>query len=327
MNKRPLGRTGYRVTEIGLGAWGLGGDMFLDVDPRSAQRAVYAAIDAGIDFIDTALVYGDGQSERLVGEAIRDLRARDWVVLATKVPPRNDRWPAAAEVPLAQVFPPAHVVRCVEQSLRNTRLEVLPLVQLHVWHDTWLDQSTWPALGEAMVRLVREGKVLHWGISVNDHAPETALRAVGEPLIETVQVIYNVFDQSPAAELFGRAREHDVGVIARCPFDEGGLTGRIGPDTRFHPDDFRSRYFRGSRKQELAARLRRLEALLGGEVQTLPELALRFCLDAEAVSTVIPGMRRPEHLQQNLGASDGRRLGDALRARLAEQAWARNWYE
>lgn len=302
--------------------------MWRDEHVEGGGRALRAAIDScGVTFVDTALVYGGGESERVVGEAVRDLRARDTVLVATKAPPLDGRWPPDPRVPLERIFPDQHVTRSVEQSLRNLRAEAIGLEQLHVWLDDWLDASYWPALRGCMERLVREGKVLHWGISVNDHAPDTAMRVLDDPVIEAVQVIYNVFDRGAEAALLARAAERQVGVIARCPFDEGALTGAIGPASRFAPGDFRARYFRDDRLAQVAERVDRLRPLLGDEARTLPELALRFCLSRAEVSTVIPGMRRFEHVRANTAAGDGRVLSPALLARLQEHAWDKNWYE
>ncbi|HLU66610.1 MAG TPA: aldo/keto reductase [Kofleriaceae bacterium] len=314
-----LGFGAMRVT--GSGIWGE------PVDAAEARRTLARVPELGINFIDTADSYGPEVSERLIGEVLRELGARDRVVVASKVPPLDGRWPPDPRAPLDAVFPPDHVVRTVEESLTRLRLDALPIEQLHVWLDDWLDAPAWPALRDTMERLTREGKVLHWGISVNDHAPGTALRALAEPIIETVQVIYNIFDRSAEAELLPRAAAHRVGVIARVPFDEGALVGAVRPDSTFDPADFRSRYFRGERRAEVAARVDRLRALLGAEAATLPELALRFCLSRPEVSSVIPGMRRLAHVERNLAAADGRRLSPELLARLAEHAWDKNWYE
>jgi aryl-alcohol dehydrogenase-like predicted oxidoreductase len=327
MQTRPLGRTGFPVSTIGFGCWGLAGEMWLGIAPEIGRQALRVAIDAGVSFIDTALIYGNGDSERMVGEAVRELRARDHTLVATKIPPLDRRWPPDPRVPLENVFPDNYVTRSVEQSLRNLRAEAIGVEQLHVWLDDWLDGSYWPVLRGCMERLVREGKVLHWGVSVNDHAPATALRVLDEPIVETVQVIYNIFDRGAEAELLSRAAEREVGVIARCPFDEGALTGAIGPESRFNPIDFRSRYFRGERKREVAERVAPLRALLGDEARTLPELALRFCLSRPEVATVIPGMRRVEHVHANTAISDGRVLSPSLLERLAEHAWDKNWYD
>jgi aryl-alcohol dehydrogenase-like predicted oxidoreductase len=177
-----------------------------------------------------------------------------------------------------------------------------------------------------MERLVGEGKVRHWGISINDHAPETAMKALADPLWETAQVIYNIFDRKPERELFALARERGLGIIVRVPFDEGSLTGAIRPDTVFPQGDWRHRYFRGDRRAEAARRADALASLLGDEARTLPELALRFILSLPEVSTVIPGMRRPEHARANAAVSDGRRLSPAFLARLRPHAWDKNWY-
>lgn len=326
MQHRTLGSTGLRVSAVGIGTWGLGGDLWRDLDAAEGQRALICAIESGVNLVDTALIYGYGQSEQLVGSAIRDMGVRDECVVASKVPPKNARWPADPAVPLDQVFPADYVQRSVEDSLRNLKAEVIGVEQLHVWRDEWLDSSYWPELRATMQRMIREGKVLHWGISVNDHQPDSALRILEDPLIESVQVIYNIFDRSAEAALLERATEHEVGVLARCPFDEGALVGAITAESQFHPDDFRSRYFRGNRKAQAAERADRLRPLLGDEASSLAELALRFCLSRSEVSSVIPGMRRPDHVRSNVAVGDGRALSAALLERLADHAWDKNWY-
>jgi aryl-alcohol dehydrogenase-like predicted oxidoreductase len=320
MKSRRLGRTGIEVSEVGFGAWGLGATMWRGVADDDALAAVRAAVASGVTFIDTALAYGDGHSERLIA------KARTNVVVATKIPPKDGVWPAAAASEIADVFPSDHVRATTETSLRNLGGDAIALQQFHVWHDAWLDQPAWTATRREMERLVAEGKVRHWGISINDHAPETALRALGDPLFETAQVIYNIFDRSPERELLARAREKNIGIIVRVPFDEGSLTGAIRPDTRFPEGDWRHRYFRGERRAEAARRADALKTLLGDEAKTLPELALRFVLSRPEVSTVIPGMRRTEHARANAAISDGRPLSPALLERLGAHAWTKNWY-
>ena len=167
---------------------------------------------------------------------------------------------------------------------------------------------------------------MHWSISINDHAPETALRALQDPLFETAQVIYNVYDRSPERALFELAAEVPLGVIVRVPFDEGALTGTIRADTVFPQGDWRERYFAGGRKGEAERRAEALAGLLGEEADTLPELALRFCLSRPEVTTVIPGMRRTAHVSSNAAVSDGRGLSASMLSRLEEHAWDKNWY-
>jgi len=300
--------------------------MWLGVGDEEGSRALDEALDSGLTFVDTALVYGDGHSERCIAQRLAERSDRAWVVVATKIPPKDLVWPGLASTALGRTFPARHLVRSVEESLRNLRLDALPLEQLHVWNDAWLDDPEWGETRGAMERLKKSGKVLHWGVSVNDHVPRTAMRLLSDPLVETAQVIYNIFDRSPERGLFDLARENDLGVIARVPFDEGALTGGVGPDTVFPRGDWRERYFRGERKAEAARRAKALQQLLGDEAATLPELALRFCLSRPEVSTVIPGMRRVKHARDNTAVSDGRRLSPELLGRLEAHAWEKNWY-
>jgi aryl-alcohol dehydrogenase-like predicted oxidoreductase len=323
---RGLGRTGYQVSEVGFGAWGLGGNMWLGAKDEEGRRALREALDGGVTFIDTALVYGDGHSERLIARVLAERAERAGLVVATKIPPKDRVWPGKERTPFIRAFPADHIIHCVEESLRNLALETLQIEQLHVWHDAWLDSDGWHESRRAMERLREQGKVLHWGVSINAHAPATAMRLASDPLIETVQVIYNVFDRSPEKELFALAREKHLGVIARVPFNEGTLTGAIGPDTIFPPGDWRESYFRGTRRAEAATRAAALRPLLGEEAATLAELALRFCLSRPEVSSVIPGMRRATHARANAAVSDGRLLSAELLDRLRAHAWDKNWY-
>jgi aryl-alcohol dehydrogenase-like predicted oxidoreductase len=317
MKYRTLGRTGIEVSEIGYGAWGIGGIQWTGGDDEEARRALNLAIDQGLNFIDTALAYGDGHSEQLVGEVARSRRER--IFIATKIPPKNREWPAR-DVPLRQVFPHDYIIKCTEQSLRNLRVDTIDIQQLHVWHDNWTDESEWI---DALLKLREQGKARYFGLSLNDYQPWNAIKALRQGHIDTVQVIYNIFEQAPEAELYPVCRELNVGVIARVPFDEGGLTGAIRPDTAFPNTDFRSWFFRGDRKQKVFDRVEKLTGVLGDEAPTLPELALRYTLSHDAVSTVIPGMRSTKHVTSNISGSDGRRLSAELLAKLKTFAWDR----
>lgn len=321
MKTRRLGRTELQVSEIGYGAWGIGGGQWVGASDDESLRALHRAVDLGLNFIDTALAYGPHKSERLVAKLVAERKER--ISVATKIPPKNLVWPAAAGTPVSEVFPAAYVVECVEKSLRNLGTDTLDIVQLHVWRDEFLDQDGWQ---DAFFGLKKAGKVLFLGISINDYEPSSALRAVASGRFDTVQVIHNVFDPRAADELFPACVKHDVGVIVRVPLDEGGLTGTITPDSAFPAGDFRADYFKGDRKAQVFARAEALRALLGAEAQTLPELALRFCLSHDAVGTVIPGMRRVATAEANCGLSDGRRLSPELLARLEAHAWPRNFY-
>ncbi|MEA2400233.1 MAG: hypothetical protein QOK00_636 [Thermoleophilaceae bacterium] len=321
MRYRRLGRTGIEVSEIGYGAWGIGGSQWGGADDDESIQALHRAIDLGLNFIDTALAYGQGRSERLVGQVVRERPERIYV--ATKVPPKNLTWPAPPGIPVEEAFPADHIKACAELSLANLGLERIDLLQLHVWSDEWVDQGDWR---EAVDELRAAGKIGFFGVSINDHQPSNGVRLVQSGAADTVQVIYNVFDQSPEDELFPACREHDVGVIARVPLDEGGLTGRIGPDTEFAEGDFRENYFRGDRKREVQERVRAIAADLGISEDELAEVALRFVLSDPTVSTVIPGMRSLRNVERNVAVSDRDGLPDDWREKLRAHRWVRDFY-
>lgn len=326
MRMRRLGRTGLDVSEIGLGAWGLGGAGWPGVSDDEGVAGVVAALELGVTFLDTALAYGQGHSERMIARALAGRADRAPVVVATKIPPKNWVWPASPDSRIADVYPAEYVRQATETSLGNLGRDAIDVQQFHVWHDAWLAQPEWPATRRAMEELRGEGKVRHWGVSVNDNDTPSALTVFEDPLFETAQVIYNIFERAPEQDLFPIARRQGVGIIARVPFDEGTLTGSIRPDTTFPETDWRKHYFRGDRVAEAARRADALLPLLGKEAKTLPELALRFVLSRPEVSTVIPGMRRPAHARANAAVSDGRGLSPELLHRLEAHAWAKNWY-
>lgn len=317
MKYRTLGRTGIEISEIGFGAWGIGGVQWTGGDDEEARRALNMAIDEGLNFIDTALAYGEGHSERLVGEVARS--RKEQIYIATKVPPKNREWPAR-DVPLQQVFTYDYIIECTETSLRNLGVETIDLQQLHVWNDSWTDESEWI---DALTKLREEGKVRYFGLSINDYQPWNAVEALRQGHIDAVQVIYNIFEQAPEDELYPVCQELNIGVIARVPFDEGGLTGAVRPDSVFPDSDFRSWFFSGDRKQEVFDRVERLKSLLGDEAESLAELALRYTLSHDAVSTVIPGMRTGKHVTANISYSDGKKLSSETLSRLKEFAWDR----
>jgi len=325
MQYRQLGRTGCTVSEIGFGAWGIGGAMWQGGDDDTALAALAAAFDLGVTFVDTALAYGDGHSETLVGRAVA--RRREPIVVATKIPPEDRVWPARPGTALASVFSAEYVKRCAETSAANLGRPV-DILQFHVWRDEWLRESEWKKVERALSSLVAAGTVRHVGISNTEHDPTSALEAVRHcDLIEVLQVIYNIFDQQPEDALLPACLERRVGVIARVPLDEGGLTGAITPGIRFPEGDWRHRYFRGDRPAEVQARVEAFRPVLLEEAATLAEGALRFCLSHEAVGTVIAGMRTAAHARENCAASDGRRLSPGLLKEMKKHAWPRNFYQ
>jgi aryl-alcohol dehydrogenase-like predicted oxidoreductase len=316
MRSRRFGRTGWQVSEIGYGMWGMGG--WTGSDDEESLRALDRAFALGCNFFDTAWVYGTGKSETLLGEALRAHRGAP-VYVATKIPPMNMKWPGKAEYAIADPYPASHIREYTEKSLKNLGVDTIDLLQFHVWSDAWADDDGWQ---RAVDDLKRERLARAIGISVNRWEAANVLRALETGLIDSVQVVYNIFDQAPEDELFPYCQAHDIAVIARVPFDEGSLTGTLTPESRWPDGDWRNIYFN---REHLAATLARVDRLvpLVPEGMDLPELALRFILEHPAVSTTIPGMRRPAHVERNLAAGDGVRLPPRLGEALKHHRWDR----
>jgi aryl-alcohol dehydrogenase-like predicted oxidoreductase len=316
MRYRKLGRSDLEVSELGYGAWGIGAAHWIGADDDVSRAALRAAIAAGVNFIDTALGYGDGHSESLVGEIVR--AASETIYVATKIPPRNGKWPAEPGDDIAEMFSRAWITEATETSLRNLGLDTIDVQQLHTWTDDWVRRGDW---ADAVAALKQAGKIRLFGVSIRNHDPASVLELVRSGLIDTIQVIYNIFDQSPEDELFDAALERGVGVIVRVPFDEGGLTGRIRPDTTFPDGDFRNGYFAGDRKRETYERVQAITADLGIAEDEIASVALRFCLSQEAVSTVIAGMRAFENVSRNVAATEEPPLDAAQLAKLRAHGW------
>jgi aryl-alcohol dehydrogenase-like predicted oxidoreductase len=320
IEQRAFGRTGRTVSALGVGTWGTGGGVggWTGADDTHSAAVLQAAVEAGISFFDSALVYGYGRTDRLLGELARANPERE-VVIASKVPPKDREWPARRDARLRDVFPADHVLASVEGILRQSRLAVLDLLQFHVWQDAWADDPGWQ---RAVERLRGEGLVRHVGISVNRREPANVIRTLRTGLIDAVQVVYNVFDQAPEDELLPACRELGVAVIARVPFDEGSLTGTLAADSRWPDGDWRNSYFSPANLRETVARVEALRPLVP-EGRTIAALALRFVLSSPDVATVIPGMRTLEHLGANVAAAEAGLLPDELLAALRAHRWDR----
>ncbi len=316
MQYRTFGRTNWQVSEMGYGMWGLAG--WTGSDESEYTRALDRSVELGCNFFDTAWAYGAGVSERVLGELLQRHAAKKLYV-ATKIPAKNFKWPARPEYRLEDCYPASHIIEYTEKSLKNLGVEQIDLQQFHVWTDEWADRDEWK---EAVQKLTAEGKVAHWGISVNRWEPENCLAALRTGLISGVQVIYNIFDQAPEDALFPLCRELNIGVIARVPFDEGTLTGTLTKETTFPKEDWRSTYFV---PENLNASVDRAEALrpLIPDGMSMPELALRFILANSDVSTIIPGMRSLKNVQANMATSDGRVLPTGLLGELRSHRWDR----
>ena len=295
--------------------------MWIGASDDESVKALNKAFDLGLNFVDTALVYGDGHSEGLVGQTIKKRSERIYV--ATKIPPKNYQWPARSGVPANEAFPADHVIESTETSLKNLKLDSIDVQQFHVWSDEWADEGDWL---EAIQKLKRQGKIKFFGISINDFQPENAVRLIETGVLDTVQVIHNIFEQAPEDKLFPACERHGVGVIVRVPFDEGSLTGKITPETTFDSADFRSRYFRGDRKQQVYERVQKMVSDVGITLDELPETALRYVLSHKAVSTVIPGMRSVRNVERNCQIADGKGLSQDQVQKLKAHRWEHNFY-
>jgi aryl-alcohol dehydrogenase-like predicted oxidoreductase len=296
--------------------WGMAG--WTGSDDEESHASLDRAIALGCNFFDTAWAYGDGHSERLLGETLRRHKGKRLYV-ATKIPPKNRRWPAKPEYSLDEVFPPDHIREYCEKSLRNLGADSIDLLQLHVWSDHWTPDKRWQrALGE----LKQQKLVTGIGISINRWQPENVIHALDTGLVDAVQAVYNVFDQSPEDRLFPYCQEHDIAVIARVPFDEGSLAGTLTPESRWPEGDFRNLYFNPDNLRQTLERVARLRPAVPTGM-TLPELTLRHILHHPAVSTVIPGMRKQRHVEENFAVSDSRQLTSATLVELKTHRWDR----
>lgn len=317
MKYRRFGRTGWQVSEIGYGMWGMGG--WTGSDDAESLAALQRSVELGCNFFDTAWAYGAGHSERLLGELVR---ANPGVKLytATKIPPKNFKWPSRREYTLDDCFPPEHIEQYVHSSLHNSGLQSFDLIQFHTWEDSWLQDDRW--VGK-MEELKRQGLIHAVGISINRWEPWNGVQAVRSGLIDAVQVIYNIFDQNPEDGLFPACQEHDVAVIARVPFDEGSLTGTLTKDSKWPEGDWRNTYFMPENLIPSVERADRLKPIAVAAGLSMPEMALRFILSNPTVSTVIPGMRKLRHVEANIAASDAGPLPPELLAELRQHRWVR----
>jgi len=316
MKYRRFGRTGWQVSEIGYGMWGMAG--WTGSEDTESLAGLQQSVDLGCNFFDTAWAYGDGHSERLLGRLMASNPDKT-LYAATKIPPKNRKWPSRRGSPLDDVFPADYIREYAEKSLANLNRQHIDLLQFHVWEDEWAEDDRWQ---RAMDDLKREGLVHAVGISVNRWEPWNGVRTLRTGLVDAVQVIYNIFDQAPEDELFPLCRELDIGVIARVPFDEGSLTGTLTKDSTWPKGDWRRTYFV---PENLIPSVERADALkpLVPRGSSLPDMALRFILANPDVGTIIPGMRKPSHVKANIAASDAPPLPTELLAALKQHRWDR----
>ncbi len=322
MLMKKFAKTDIKISQLGFGCWGIGKTMWIGADDAESKKTLHRAIEEGINFFDTALVYGNGHSETLVGEAEKESGKK--LFIASKVPPKNMIWPAPDNAKLKETFPKNYIIKRTEQSLRNLNRDYIDLMQFHVWNDKWTHEDDWK---EAVLKLKKDGKVKFWGISINDHQPENGIEAGKTGLIDSYQVIFNIFDQKPAEQLFPFCKKNNISIIIRVPFDEGALTGNIGPGTDFPMGDFRNNYFRGNRKTEVKLRVDNIWNDVKKETGSMSEAALRYIISFDAVTSVIPGMRKEKNLLANIASISKGPLSSELLKEMKTHKWNKNFYE
>jgi len=320
MQYRRFGKTGWKVSEIGYGMWGLAG--WTGSEQAEVDLALERSVGLNCNFFDTAWAYGSGKSEQILGKLLKK-HAGKKLYVATKIPAKNFKWPAKPSYKAEECYPTDHVVEYTEKSLKNLGVDCIDLQQFHVWTDGWATHDGWK---KGIEKLKKEGKVKHFGISVNRWEPDNVLETLKTGLIDAVQVIYNIFDQNPEDHLFPLCRKLDIAVIARVPFDEGTLTGTLTKDTVFPKDDWRSTYFVPENLNSSVDHANALRPLIPSGM-TMPEMALRFILCNDDVHTIIPGMRKVRNVDSNMATGDGKKLPEALRLKLKNHRWDRKTTE
>ncbi|TXJ23653.1 MAG: aldo/keto reductase [Chitinophagaceae bacterium] len=316
MQYRKFGRTGWNVSEIGYGMWGMAG--WTGSEEQEVNKALDRSIELGCNFFDTAWAYGDGLSEQILNKTIKRHPGKKLYV-ATKIPPKNRKWPSRRGSALKDVFPADYIIEYTEKSLVNLGVDSIDLQQFHVWEDGWAQEDEWK---EAITQLTRQGKVKAWGLSVNRWEPDNCLETIRTGLIDGIQVIYNIFDQAPEDHLLPLCREKNIGVIARVPFDEGTLTGTFTKETTFPENDWRASYFVPDNLRSSVEHADALKPLIPAGM-SMPEMALRFILGNLDIATTIPGMRKIRNVEANMASSDGKGLQADLLKQLKAHRWDR----
>ena len=329
MKTRTFGRLGWPVTEIGFGAWAIGGSWGPQAEEESLA-ALRRALDLGLTFIDTAAGYGNGHSERLIGRVLKERGLRGGgngkVKVATKIPPKfPGEWPPIGWAERCdERYPEAYLREQLEERLRNLNAEALDLVQLHTWSRAWNEE---PVALATLRKFQKEGKIVGIGISTPEQDQNALNDLVRGGWLDSVQVIYNIFEQDPAEELLPLALKHKVGIIVRVAYDEGSLTGKFTKETTFAEGDFRRNYFSGDRLERTVARVDRVKAAVaqvaGKAEPDLAAVAARFVLKHPGVSTVITGIRNVRQAELNCSYGDLPPISDELYTALKAQYWRR----
>ncbi|WP_109299271.1 aldo/keto reductase [Aquimarina sp. AU474] len=318
---KKFGKLDWKISQVGYGMWGMAG--WSESDDITSNKSLDKAVELGCNFFDTAWGYAEGRSERILAGVLKR-HSEKKLYTATKIPPKIDQWPPSKSSTLEDIYPSDHIIEYTEKSLMNLGVETIDLQQFHVWEDSWADNDEWK---EAILKLKKEGKVSAFGISANRWEPSNCIKALESGLIDAVQVIYNIFDQSPEDQLFPYCKKNDIAVIARVPFDEGSLTGKLSLQSKWEQGDFRNIYFGPENLPPTIERISQLKKVLGEEMP-LAELALRFIASNPTVSAMIPGMRQLRNVKANMAISDGLGLSKHWISNLRNHRWDRvptNW--
>ncbi len=323
MNYREFGRLGWKVSEIGFGGWAIGGTSWGIQNDEESLRALHTAVELGCNFIDTAQGYGDGRSEQIIGQFLKQHKG-ERIFVGTKIPPNvPGRWPPSPYDSIER-YSEGYLRERLEVSLRNLQTDCIDLLQLHTWTRAW---NRNPAALETLQKFKKEGKLRAIGISTPEQDQNSVIDLMRRGWLDAVQLIYNIFEQEPAAELLPVAHENKVAVIVRVVFDEGSLTGKFSEQTRFSPDEFRSQYFAGDRMARTVRRVDKIRKTIGGAEPDVATAAIKFALKPAAVSTVITGIRNAQQARANCGVSGQKPMSDELERTLREHAWLRGvWY-
>ena len=300
MNYRTFGKLGWTVSEIGIGTWAIGGDKWGPQDDNESRKTLHTAIDNGINFIDTAQVYGKGRSEKVIGEVLKE-RTED-IYVATKIPPKpGSPRPISEYADVNQYYPRTFIIEECEKSLRRLKRDYIDLLQFHTWTSSFNIADEWI---DASLKLKKDGKIRSISVSVPDNRQDSVIGAIVDKKIDAVQVLYNIFEQSAQYNLFPVCEEFNIGIINRVPLFEGALTGKFSKYTRFHRNDFRRNIFGGKKMDILLKYIEQVESIKNKYCPdlSLAQYAIRFCLSHPAISTVIPGMRTPEQVLHNIQA-------------------------
>jgi len=321
MEYRKLGRTNLEISVIGFGAWAIGGDLWGYQDDKESLKALKKAYELGCNFIDTAAVYGMGHSEEIVSQFLKKETKGD-VFIATKVPPKNFRWPAKKGTNIKDAFPEEWVISETEKSLKRLKRDYVDLQQIHVWTEEWIECDEWLS---ALTKLKEQGKIRFFGVSINAFDPNSGVELCKRELVDSIQVVYNIFEQAPEDSLFPEAIKHNIGIIARVPLDESSLTGKLTKETKFDSNDFRSRYFKGERLFETVDRVEKVKEVAKKYNIPFIELALRFSFSHKAVSTSIPGIRNEKQAEMNISIGSKGKLPEEILNELKKHRWNRDW--